>query len=70
MVYCLCLFSFVQIMVRGDGSHDNVGSDTASCIVELTLGGQRRQAPRDRMNGKIDLGVSLPGRVAMISWNL
>ena len=68
MAYCLCLFCFVQIMVGGDGSHKNVDSGTVSCIVELTLSGQRRQAPRNRMNRKIDPGVSLPGPVAMISW--
>ena len=55
-------------MVRGDGPHNNVGSGTANCVVELTLGSQKGQAPRDRMNRKIDLGVSLPGPVAIISW--
>ena len=40
MVYCLCLFCFVQIMVRGDGSQDNVGSGTAGRVNELTLGGE------------------------------
>ena len=44
MVYCLCLFCFVQIMVRGVGSHGNVGPGIASRVVEPTLGGQRRQA--------------------------
>ena len=67
VVYCLCLFCFVQIMARGDDSHKNVGSGTASCIVELKLGGHGRQAPRDRVNSKLDLGVSLPGLAAMIS---
>ena len=54
-------------MARGEDSYNNVGSGTAGCIVELKLGVQRRQAPRDSMNWKIDLGVSLPGPVAMIS---
>ena len=66
--WCIVYVCFVQIMARGDGSHKNVGSGTASCVVELTLGSQRRQAPQDRMNRKIYLELSLPGPVAMISW--
>lgn len=70
MVYCSCWFCFVQIVVRGDGSQDNVGSGTASRVVELTLGGQSGQAPQDRMNRKIDLGVSFPGPGTMISFGI